>query len=257
MKAFYSVKFNVRMCNMKISVNGIPVISMDMNGQCSTRYPFNNLLLESGKASIKYEALPLKGEAQLHKEAYLSCMVELYDFESTNYEPVSTMASYESPQHDDTIIPYLVHEDFIQVEVPYSLVGWKQSVKLDRFKDQLRPMVFMKYNSIIAMMRNRSFAQYEDAFRERENIMGECFYLSEAEKQGRMKQVEDAIMNCGEIVPLSSTDTIELAADGRLVRLTKSDGGSALRLRNEETGEETMIELWLHMKPGSRELTII
>lgn len=257
MKPFYSVRFNARMCHMKISVNGIPVIGMDMNGQCSTRYPFNNLLLESGRASIKYEALPLKGEVQLHKEAYLSCEIELYDLESTNYDPVSTMASYETPQHDDAIIPYLVHEDFIQVEVPYTLVGWKQSVKLDRFKDQLRPMVFKKYNSIIAMMRNHSFAQYEDAFRERENIMGVCFYMSEAEKQDRMKQVEDAIMNCSEIVPLSSTDNLELAADGRLVRLVKLDGESALRIKNNLEGEETMIGLWLHMKPGSNELTII
>lgn len=256
MRPFYSVNFNARMCHMKISVNGVPCFSMDVDGQCSTRYPFNNLLLESGRASIKYEALPLKGEVQLHKEAYLSCEVELYDLDS-GYQPVSTMASYETPQHDDTIIPYLVHEDFIQVEVPYTLVGWKQSVKLDRFKDQLRPMVFKKYNSIIAMMRNRSFAQYEDAFRERENIMGVCFYMSEAEKQGRMKQVEDAIMSCSEIVPLSSTDIIDLAADGRLVRLVKSDGGSALRIKNEEAGEMSALELWLQMKPGSTDLTII
>jgi hypothetical protein len=232
---------------------------MDVDGQCSTRYPFNNLLLESGRTSIKYEALPLKGEAKLHKEAYLSCEVELYDLESTNYEPVSTMASYETPQHDNAIIPYLVHEDFIQVEVPYTLVGWKQSVKLDRFKDQLRPMVFKKYNSIIAMMRNHNFSQYEDAFREREDIVGVCFYLSEAEKQERMEEVESIITSCSEIVPLLSTDTLELAADGRLVRLLKIDGKSALRLRNENEGEEeeTMIELWLHIKPGSKELTII
>ena len=257
MRPFYSVNFNARMCHMKISVNGIPCFSMDVDGQCSTRYPFNNLLLGSGRVSIKYEVLPLKGEVQLHKEAYLSCEVELYDLESTNYEPVSSMASYETPQHNDTIIPYLVYEDFIQVEMPYTLVGWKQSIKLDRFKDQLRPMVFMKYNFIIGMMRNHSFAQYEDAFRERENIMGVCFYLSEAEKQERMKEVEGIIMACSEIVPLSSTDTIELAADGRLVRLTKSDGGSALRIKNEKAGEISTLELWLQMKPGSTDLTII
>ena len=257
MRPFYSVNFNARMCHMKISVNGVPCFSMDVDGQCSTRYPFNNLLLESGRASIKYEILPLKGEVQLHKEAYLSCEVELFDLESTNYNPISTMASYETPQHDDTIIPYLVHEDFIQVEVPYTLVGWKQSIKLDRFKDQLRPMVFMKYNSIIAMMRNHRFSEYENAFRERENIIGTCFYLSEDEKQGRMKEVENIIMSCSEIVPLSSTDIVELAADGRLVRLIKIDGGSALRVKNEEAGEMSTLELWLQMKPGSTELTII
>lgn len=244
------------MCNMRISVNGIPLICINVDGQCSTRYPFNNLLLESGRASIKYEALPLKGEVQLHKEAYLNCEVELYDLDS-GYEPVSTMASYETPQHDNAVIPYLVHEDFIQVEIPYTLVGWKQSMKLDRLKDQLRPMVFMKYNSIIAMMRNHRFSEYENAFRERENIMGTCFYLSEDEKQGRMKDVEQDIMNCTEIVPLSSSDTLELAADGRLARLIKTDGESALRVKNDETGEEILFELWLQMKPGSTELTII
>lgn len=257
MKPFYSVNFNARMCHMKISVNDIPLFNMDVDGQCSTRYPFNNILLESGLANIKYETRPLKGEMQLHKNAYLSCEVELYDMDATNYEPISTMASYETPKQEGAVIPYFVHEDAFQVKVPYSLVGWKQSIKLDRFKDQLRPMVFMKYNSIISLMRNHSFSQYENAFRERENIMGTCYYMSEYEKQDRMDDVKNLIMNCSEIVPLSSSDNLELAADGRLVRLVKLDGESALRIRSAETGEETMLELWLHAKPGSTELTII
>ena len=139
MRPFYSVNFNARMCHMKISVNGVPCFSMDVDGQCSTRYPFNNLLLESGRASIKYEALPLKGEVQLHKEAYLNCEVELYDLESTNYDPVSTMVSYETPKHDDTIIPYLVHEDFIQVEVPYTLVGCFHEIQFHHLYDAKPP----------------------------------------------------------------------------------------------------------------------
>ncbi len=72
-----------------------------------------------------------------------------------------------------------------------------------------------------------------------------------------MKEIEGFIMNSTEIVALSSTDQVELAAEGRLVRLVKTDGESVLRVRNEATGEETVIELWLHMKPGSSELTII
>ena len=256
MKPFYSVNFNARMCNMRISVNGIPLISIDVEGQCSTRYPFNNLLLEPGMATIRYEARPMSGEIQLQKKAYLSCVVELFDMDSP-FEPVATMASYETPPQDEAIVPYLVHEDIFRVDVPYTLMGWKQSMKLDKLKDGLRPMVFMKYNSIIAMMRNHRFAEYENAFREREAIMGTCFFMSEAEKQDRMKDVEKDIMNCTEIVPLSSKDNLELAADGRLVRLIKTDGESALRVKNDETGEETMIELWLRMKPGSTELTII
>ena len=257
MTPVYSVNFNARTCHMKISINGIPLFNMEVEGQCSTRYPFNNLLLESGRATVTYEARPLKGEMQLHDNAYLSCVVELYDMDSTNYEPISTMVSYETPPRENAVIPYFLHEDSFLVNMPYSLTGWKQSIKLDRFKDQLRPMVFMKYNSIIGMMRNRNFTQYEAAFREREDIMATCFYMSEVEKQMRMDEVKDLITYCSEIVPLSSTDQLELAADGRLVRLVKTDGESALRIRNEEAGEETMIELWLHMKSGGSELTII
>lgn len=257
MKPFYSVNFNARMCHMKITINEIPLFSMEVDGQCSTRYPFNHLLLESGRATIKYEARPLKGEVQLRKDAYLSCEVELFDLESANYQPISSMASYETPKIDDTIIPYFMYKDIFQVNLPYTLGGWKQSVKLDRFDDHLRPMVFMKYNSIIAMMRNHSFSQYENAFRERESIMGTCLYMSESDKQDRIKEVREAILNCSEIVPLSGTDKLELAADGRLVRLVKQDGESALRVRNDIEGEVTAFELWLHMKPGSTELTII
>ena len=257
MRPFYTIYFNARMCNMRISVNDIPVLSMAVDGQCSSRYPFNNLLLESGLANIKYEALPLKREMHLREGAYLNCKVELYDMDSTHYQPISIMAHYETPSQEESKMPYIVHEDSFQVDVPYELTGWKQSIRLYRFKEQLRPMVIRKYHSIIAMMRNFSFSQYEDAFREREDIISECFFLSEEEKRNRMKEVEDAIMNCSEIAPLLSTDKLEFAADGRLVRLIKGDGESALRIRNAETGEETMIELWLHMKQGSTTLTII
>lgn len=255
MKPFYSLNFNARQCNMKVSVNGIPLLMMDVEGQCSSSYPFNNLILESGWATIQYEARPLASEMQLRKEAYLNCLVELFDMESP-FDPVATLASYETPAQNEAILPYLIHEEAFQVNVPYSLKGWKQSTKLDHLDDKLRPMVFMKYNSIIGMMRNRNFTAYENAFREREDIVATCFYLSEAEKQGRMKEIENDITS-SEIIPLSSTDRVELAADGHLVRLVKTDGESALRIKNEEAGEETMIELWLHMKPGSTELTII
>lgn len=256
MKPFYSVNFNARMCNMKISINGIPLINMEVDGQCSTRYPFNNLILKSGLVSVKYEIRPLKGELQLHKRAYLSCEVELFDLD-LEHEPMATMASYATPPQGEIALPYLVHEEAFRVDVPYSLTGWTQSTKLDQLKDQLRPMVFMKYNSIIAMMRNHHFPQYENTFRERANILGTCFYLSEEEKLGRLKEIEQDITNCTEIVSLSSKDDLELAAEGRLVRLIKADGESALRVKNDATGEEIMIELWLHMKPGSSELTII
>lgn len=257
MKPFYSVNFNARMCHMKITINGIPLFNMEVDGQCSTTYPFNHLLLESGMATVRYEARPLKGELQLHEKAYLSCVVELYDMDSKKYEPILTMASYETPSQEGAIIPYYIYENAIQVDVPYSLTGWKQSIKLDRFKDRLRPMVFMKYNSIIALMQNHDFAQYENAFRERESIMSTCLYMSEGDKQDRMTEVREAVMSCSEIVPLSGTDELELAADGRLVRLLKEDGESALRVRNDIEGEVTALELWLHVKLGSKELTII
>lgn len=258
MRPFYSVYFNARMCYMKISVNGIPLLGMEVRGQCSSRYPFNNLLLGSGWATITYEALPLKGEARLHKDAFLSCKVELYDLDS-NYEPLLTMASFET--REDMVTPFVAHRETFQVDVPYNLIGWKHSVKLDQLegqmKDQLKLMVAKKYHSIITMMRNHDFSRLENAFREREAIMGVCFYLTEDEKHDRMKALEEVIMNCSEVALLSRTDRLEFASDGRLVRLIKMDRDSALRLRNNESGEETMIDLWLHMKHGSQNLSII
>ena len=254
MKPFYSVNFNARMCHIRISVNGIPFVSIGVDGQCSTRIPFNNLLWGSGTAIIRYEARPLIGEVQLHKEAYLSCEVELFDLDSPS-EPIATMARYETPPQNESIVPYLMDEEAFQVSLPYSLVGWQQSVKLDDFQDRLRAMVFEKYRSIVAMIESHRFPQYEDAFWERENIMGVCFYLSEEEKRDRMKEVEDIIMRSSDIAPLSGMDSLEFAADGRLVRLVKGDGESSLRLFGDD--EVTVLELWLHMKQGSSELTII
>lgn len=257
MKPFYSINFNARMCRMIISVNEVPLINMEVDGQCSTRYPFNNLILESGEVPIKYEVRPLGRELQLHKEAYLSCEVELFDLEST-LEPVSVMARYETlDDPNNNMLPFLIHEDVFHAEVPYSLTGWRNSMKLDQLEDGFRTKVVEKYESLISLMRNHDFSQYAKEFEERENIMGVSFYLSEEEKQERMEDVANAVVNCSRIVPISNRDYLEFAADGRLVRLVREDGDSSLRLLNEEAGEEIIIELWLHIKQGSNELTII
>lgn len=257
MRAFYSVNFNARQCRMRISVNGIPLLGLDVEGQCSSRYPFNDLLLESGMATIKYEMLPLPGEVQLQKRAYLSCVVELFDKESHSPRPIATMAAYETPRDQETILPLMVHETAFQVSVPYAVPGWKQSKKLDMPKDELRTLVLNKYNFLIAMLRNRSFAPFEQAFKEREDRMGVCFYLSEEEKRARMEDVRNDVQNSTSIPAITPLDILEFAADKRLVRLVKADGESSLRLLNEEAGEETYLELWLHMKQGSNDLTII
>ena len=242
---------------MKISVNGIPLLNMEVTGQCSSTWPFNHLLLESGFVPVRYEALPLHGSVRLNPGAYLGCRVELMDMDGSQANPLSILARYETQLQGEKVLPVAVHEEFIHVSVPFSQPGWKNSVKLDRLGSRLKTLVFHKYESIISLMRNLSFPQYERVFREREDRMGVCYYLSEDEKRARMKDVEDAIMNCTGISPLTERDFLEFAADGRLVRLIRMDGDSSLRLRNEETEEETIIELWLHLKQGTSELTII
>lgn len=229
---------------------------MNIDGQCSTRTPFNNLIMGSGPVTVLSEVRPLNGDLKLREDAYLKTEVELFDLHS-GYEPVSKMALFETPPQTDAGLPFIINEAVFQASVPYSLTGWKKSVRLDSSGDRLRASVVNKYNAIIAMMQNRSFAQYEEAFRERENIMCICFYLSEAEKQERMKEVEAAIVNCTSILPLKGDSFIQFAADGRLVRLAKADGESSLRLFNDITGEETIIEMWLHMRQGSNQLTVI
>lgn len=242
---------------MKISVNGIPLLNMEVTGQCASTYPFNHMLLESGFVSVRYEALPLHGSLKLNPGAYLGCRVELMDMDGSHVAPVSTLARYETPSQEEKALPLAAHEEFIYVSVPFSPVGWKNSVKLDRFRNQLRTMVYNKYMSIITLMRNHSFSQYESVFREREDRMAASFYLSQDAKRERMDDVEEAIRSCTGIVPLSARDFLEFAADGRLIRLVREDGDSSLRLWNEETQQEIILDLWLHMKPGSNELTVI
>ena len=256
MKPFYTLNFNARVCKMSVSVGGVPLIRLEVKGQCSSRIPFNNLLLESGYATIRYEALPLKGDLHLRKEAYLDCEVELYDLDTGN-EPVSKMAHYESSPHDDKLLPLIVNEKVFPVTVPYTIVGWQKSVNLDRYENYIRTMVFNKYNSIIAMMKSRDFVQYESAFRDRVEILGTCFYMTKDKVDECNKATEELIINSSRIVPLSELDIIEYAAEKRLVRLIKTDGNSSLRVVNDEEEEETTIDLWLHIKPGSSQLTII
>ena len=256
MRPFYSVNFNARVCNMQIFVNGVPLIRMDVTGQCSTEYPFNNLLLESGYATIRYEARPLMGELQLRKEAYLRGEVVLYDLDS-GYEPISKMAFFETPEQNEDAKPIIVHEEDFQASVPYSLVGWQNSISLDLYENHVKDMVFNKYNALIAMLKNHSFSQYADVFKEREDIMATCFYMSEEERRERMNEIERLVNNCTRIVPLSDLDILEYAAEKHLVRLIKPDGESSLRLINDENGDETMLELWLHLKPGNNVLTVI
>ena len=66
---YYTIDFNIVLCNVDIKVNDISIFSMEIDGQMATRIPANNAIFKSGVQRLSIELKPLAGETQFREYA--------------------------------------------------------------------------------------------------------------------------------------------------------------------------------------------
>jgi len=133
--------------------------------------------------------------------------------------------------------------------VPYTVHNWADLGKID--EKNLKDRVFGKYNEIVQAGKKGDYNKLFAAIELTESRNALTLYLSKEEVDARVDAIKADIKAGFKMMELEQTCSLEIAANGRLCRLVRPDGNSAMALENEETQEELIIDLWLYQNKNN------
>ncbi len=287
-KPWYELYTNVG-CSGIIYVNDIYVNKYfgkkTKDGFLGGQVPINQVLLQSGKYKVRGVMFPRYGENTL-KGSKMAIDFDLsdVDFETygrgrwkeTNHE---FRTSIESPDGEyvpnpdpnaeygnmyvsplDKLTTYVLEAE-IEVELPFVIDGWQNSVDLSKQdKNILFKDVLAYYRQIHALLKEHNAVKFLELSQEKMKLQETAFYLNEEKKEGLRQDVLSLFNENLEVEPLVESDLkLELMGYGKLVRLIKLDGSEPLQFKSPNIKEQSNVELEvkLHMRTIEKGFSII
>ncbi|PQL92363.1 hypothetical protein C4S77_06740 [Apibacter adventoris] len=163
-------------------------------------------------------------------------------------EPGYVEAHYESklPIKFDGL-PFYEWRSTFEAEVPFDLVGWRNSVNLKKEQEEekknIQGELYEEYKKIYQIIKNRDVTAYLLLVKEREELITTVLYYKENEKKLRSDEFVKFIQNTDyEVEPLfEETFQLEFQGYGKLVMLLhKADGEGIIRLKNKKDPDDTI-----------------
>jgi len=257
-------------CSGTILVNDIPVIDWYGNQTEDGGYlgalDINHVLLQSGQCRVVGKMFPRKGQKTLTEEEAM-----LIDFYCADADPKIWKSSIykfhpkiESPWSglsENINYPYFEIATEIEVELPFVLDGWQNSVDLSKLdKNVLKEKVLEYYRQIHAVLKEHNAGKFLELSREKQKLQEQAFYFNEERRQS-FKEGLTALFNLNlELEPLNENELkLEFLGYGKLVRLMKLDGSQPLQFKSPNPKEQSNIELEikLHVRNAEKGLSII
>lgn len=255
-KPYYVIDFSAAACMFEISVNDIPVVTLDLTGQVSTMVPVNYGILESGTQMLTAKMMPHSGQAVLDPAAVLEYRLRLYDI-SFGFKLQKEISSYIFPKPEpEKKLPYAEKIEKFQAEVPYSLKGWQNGRDL-KDQEDIELKLRGAYQRVARLITDKQYDQFTEVIANREHIMATSMYLDPQKAKGRISRLIKDFDNGFEAMPFPEDAVVRYHANGKVAALKKLNGESALFFKNEETEEELMIELGFYIPAGKTEFEVI
>lgn len=257
-------------CSGTILINDIPVIDWYGEETKSGGYlggiDINHVLLQSGTYKVVGKMFPRNGMKTLTQDEAL-----LIDFFCADADPRIWKSSkykfhpkIESPWDglsENINYPYFEIATEIEVELPFVLDGWQNSVDLSKLdKNILKEKVLEYYRQIHMVLREHNASKFLELSKEKQRLQEQAFYFNEQRRQS-FKQSLIALFNQNlELEPLNENELkLEFMGYGKLVRLMKIDGSHPLQFKSPNPKEQSNIELEikLHVRTTDKGFSII
>jgi hypothetical protein len=254
---YYMVQFTAISCLFEIRVNDVPIFTMELKGQTSTRIPANLGIYQSGVQEISVKMLPLKGEAKLSPGARLDYNVVLYDV-SNGFEHKETFEEYRSDAvKSDSIVPLYTHKSTFKATVPYTMKSyWLDGKDLNKVKD-LDDKLRASYKRIASLVKDKKFDIFKDKIANREYNMAASMYLSANEAEGRIQRLLNDFKNDYDLIEFPENTVTVYSSYGKRVSLKRLNGDPALSFVNTEEREQVMLDLEFYYSKDTQQFEII
>ena len=251
---YYMIEFRAINCKFEILINKVSLLMMNINGQIGSEMPCNYLILESGEQQLDIIVQPCTGESGFVESSEFSAKVNLYDVSNGFTLMEEDIVACEMSDADKTEASYK-NTAYFNAEVPYQQTAWRNSIDLNTVEN-LREKLEAAYKKIGDMIIQKQYDAFRNSMQEQESRMAVSMYLDEEESKKRMDELIEDFQGGFELLPLSSTKTMHLYANGKLACLRAEDGESVLQLYNKETEEEMTLDIMFHLKEGDTELSV-
>jgi hypothetical protein len=254
-------------CGGIIYVNDVPVISnigeKSKSGLISGQIPINHVLLQTGKNNVIGKMIPRFNKSFVTEEESLIIDFEMFDSGLNWKETDHTISpSIESPWNGlSKKINYPVFEitTEIEVELPFVLNGWQNSVNLKDVKE-IKTQVFNYYKKVHSILKEHNAQKFIELSKEKEELQTKAFYFDETKKQEIRKSIIALFSENLEVLPLNESELkLEFWGYGKLATLLRFDGSPALQFISPNAEKESNVELEvkLHLREKNGELCII
>ncbi|MBE8725688.1 hypothetical protein [Flavobacterium hungaricum] len=162
-------------------------------------------------------------------------------------------------------LPIYEWRSTFEAQVPYDLVGWHNSVNLEKEQEDenknIKAELIAEYKKVHEIIKNRDVQAYLKLVKEREELLEKTMYYTEKDRKEKRKMAEE-LLNDGdyEIEPLfEETFQLEYQGYGKLATLLhKADGEGVIRLRNKKNPDENIyLDFLFQRKEKGGKLTVI
>ncbi|GGI29488.1 hypothetical protein [Pedobacter mendelii] len=256
-------------CSGTILVNDVPMVNWygddTKDGGYGGDTVTNTAILQSRKYKVVGKMLPRSGEKALTAEnAYLSLDFLVCEAKSCKNSRIQFHPKIESPWDglsENINYPSFEIQTEINVELPFELNGWQNSVDLLRIdKDQLFKKVIATYRQIYAIIAEHNAIKFLEISKDKEELQEKAFFMDEQRKQEVRQSIAHLFGEKLQLKPFVETEMkMEIFGYGKLVRLIKADGTSPFQFipKNEEEQGPIELDVKLHIKKKGNILTII
>lgn len=227
--------------------------------------PLNSCILKSGKYEVTGRIYPRYGQTALEVYSYL--MLEGYYREAGNWENKFPMFTVETPGTEGPDnkglegYPYFELRTEIEVEVPYEVEGWSNSVDLKaEDEDDLKSELLERYNQIREIVAKKDTSAFKKLITEREDLLATVFYWNESKKNARLQKLIDVISDENyELTSYPQEIQMFFFAEGKMVTLVDAiNRDGIIQLVNKNDPKDTVsLEFRFHRKKEGEDLSVI
>lgn len=254
---YYTAKVFVRQCLVDIRINDVPLLRRNIEGDTTVELPINYLIESSGYQNLTIQVFPMLGSVSLLMGAVCSVEIWRYDGSGKTLIPLEQICSSKiQVDSKNQTIPIKGDRKLFIADVSYHISRWSDCAVLKDSRS-ISSAVASYFQTIGHILANKQFDNYIEHIRNRELNIRTALSLDEKDVNDRNRILFEYLSNGFTLCPMKGGKLIEFYANRRIVTILDHDMRSALRFKNEQTGEMLAIELFLGIKQGQKDFCIV
>lgn len=266
-KPLYSI-YPRMYCSGTVYVNDIPVVDWygdeTKDGGFGGDIMINQVLLQSGTYKVSGKMYPRTGKTVLDEDDMMS--VDFYCSEHDRWKDSRTsfhpkIESAWDGLSENISYPYFEISTEIQVELPFILNGWQNSVDFrDVRKEELFSDVLQYYRMIRTALVEHNTEKFLELSSEKLDLYAQALYFTENRKNSFAEGIRKLFSQQLAVEDLDERKLrLEIIGNGKLLRLMNTDGSQPLQFKSPDAERQGNIELEvkLHQRVPGKNFSII